>query len=107
MKSLTWSSWLCFPTRRPGAGHPDDRLDFPGPGALPATRSCRRTPGGIRYRAAAMAFDHGPMVAYARARLVAKMSYTNIGFALAPKPNSRCRRYVTFTAQRWDTGRHH
>jgi 8-oxo-dGTP diphosphatase len=32
-----------------------------------------------------MAFDHGPMIAYARARLVAKMSYTNIGFALAPK----------------------
>jgi 8-oxo-dGTP diphosphatase len=31
-----------------------------------------------------MAFDHGPMVAYARTRLVAKMSYTNIGFALAP-----------------------
>ena len=30
------------------------------------------------------AFDHGPMVEHARARLVAKMSYTNIGFALAP-----------------------
>lgn len=32
-----------------------------------------------------MAFDHGPMVSHARARLVAKLSYTNIGFALAPK----------------------
>ena len=32
-----------------------------------------------------MAFDHGPMVNDARARLVAKLSYTNIGFALAPK----------------------
>jgi ADP-ribose pyrophosphatase YjhB (NUDIX family) len=32
-----------------------------------------------------MAFDHGPMVTHARTRLVAKMSYTNIGFALAPK----------------------
>ena len=32
-----------------------------------------------------MAFDHGPMVADARARLVAKLSYTNIGFALAPR----------------------
>ena len=32
-----------------------------------------------------MAFDHGPMVAHAQARLVAKLSYTNIGFALAPK----------------------
>lgn len=33
----------------------------------------------------AMAFDHGPMVTYARSRLVAKLSYTNIGFALAPR----------------------
>ncbi|OBK12539.1 NUDIX hydrolase [Mycobacterium asiaticum] len=32
-----------------------------------------------------MAFDHGPMVTHAHARLVAKMSYTNIGFALAPR----------------------
>lgn len=32
-----------------------------------------------------MAFDHGPMITHAHARLVAKMSYTNIGFALAPK----------------------
>jgi 8-oxo-dGTP diphosphatase len=31
-----------------------------------------------------MAFDHGQMVAHAHSRLVAKMSYTNIGFALAP-----------------------
>ncbi|WP_019971213.1 NUDIX domain-containing protein [Mycobacterium sp. 141] len=31
-----------------------------------------------------MAFDHAPMVEHAQARLVAKMSYTNIGFALAP-----------------------
>jgi hypothetical protein len=32
-----------------------------------------------------MAFDHGPMVTNAHARLNAKLSYTNIGFALAPK----------------------
>ncbi len=31
-----------------------------------------------------MAFDHQPMVDYARSRLAAKLSYTNIGFALAP-----------------------
>ena len=31
-----------------------------------------------------MAFDHEPMVTYARSRLAAKLSYTNIGFALAP-----------------------
>ena len=32
-----------------------------------------------------MAFDHGPMVTNAHTRLVAKLSYTNIGFALAPR----------------------
>jgi len=32
-----------------------------------------------------MAFDHAPMVAHARTRLAAKLSYTNIGFALAPR----------------------
>lgn len=32
-----------------------------------------------------MAFDHGPMVTHAHSRLVAKLSYTNIGFALAPR----------------------
>ncbi|MDH6193858.1 8-oxo-dGTP diphosphatase [Mycobacterium frederiksbergense] len=31
-----------------------------------------------------MAFDHAPMVEHARNRLMAKLSYTNIGFALAP-----------------------
>lgn len=32
-----------------------------------------------------VAFDHLPMITHARARLAAKMSYTNVGFALAPK----------------------
>jgi 8-oxo-dGTP diphosphatase len=32
-----------------------------------------------------MAFDHRPMVSHARTRLVAKLSYTNLGFALAPR----------------------
>ena len=32
-----------------------------------------------------MAFDHGLMVTNAHTRLAAKLSYTNIGFALAPK----------------------
>lgn len=32
-----------------------------------------------------MAFDHGPMVTHAHTRLIAKLSYTNIGFALAPR----------------------
>ncbi len=33
----------------------------------------------------ALAFDHGPIVLAGRERLRAKLSYTNIGFALAPK----------------------
>ena len=32
-----------------------------------------------------MAFDHRPMITHAHARLMAKLSYTNIGFALAPR----------------------
>lgn len=32
-----------------------------------------------------MAFDHGPMVKHAHTRLIAKLSYTNLGFALAPR----------------------
>ncbi len=35
-------------------------------------------------RLPAMSFDHGTVVHHARARLAAKLSYTNIGFALAP-----------------------
>ena len=34
---------------------------------------------------AAMAFDHRPIVLAGRERLRAKLSYTNIGFALAPR----------------------
>jgi len=34
---------------------------------------------------ARMAFDHGPIVLAGRERLRAKLSYTNIGFALAPE----------------------
>ena len=34
---------------------------------------------------AALAFDHGPIVLAGRERLRAKLSYTNIGFALAPQ----------------------
>lgn len=47
-----------------------------------------------------MAFDHAPMVDHARTRLNAKLSYTNIGFALAPR-NSRSPRCATSTERRW------
>lgn len=36
-------------------------------------------------RLPATAFDHGPIVLAGRERLRAKLSYTNVGFALAPK----------------------
>jgi ADP-ribose pyrophosphatase YjhB (NUDIX family) len=32
-----------------------------------------------------MAFDHRPMITHAHTRLIAKLSYTNIGFGLAPR----------------------
>jgi ADP-ribose pyrophosphatase YjhB (NUDIX family) len=32
-----------------------------------------------------LAFDHRPMINHAHTRLIAKLSYTNIGFALAPR----------------------
>jgi ADP-ribose pyrophosphatase YjhB (NUDIX family) len=47
-----------------------------------------RLPGDTRWhpidRLPAMAFDHGSIVALGRERLRAKLSYTNVGFALAP-----------------------
>ena len=44
----------------------------------------RTTPRGIRSRPPETAFDHGAIVLAGRERLRAKLSYTNIGFALAP-----------------------
>ncbi|MBS9534302.1 NUDIX hydrolase [Mycobacterium sp. M1] len=74
---------------------------FSDPGRVPGTRTIASTflglvpapadpelPADTRWHPVdalpEMAFDHAVMVADARARLVAKMSYTNIGFALAP-----------------------
>ena len=48
-------------------------------------RRARRTPPGIRSTALPpMAFDHGAIALAGRDRLRAKLSYTNLGFALAP-----------------------
>lgn len=82
--------------------HLEQLAVFSDPARVPATRTIASTflglvpspatpelPPDTRWHPAAklptMAFDHGPMVDHARARLVAKMSYTNIGFALAPR----------------------
>jgi 8-oxo-dGTP diphosphatase len=81
--------------------HLEQLAVFSEPTRLPGTRTIASTflglvpspaipelPPDTRWHPVAtlppMAFDHGPMVAHARTRLAAKMSYTNIGFALAP-----------------------
>ncbi|UBV18533.1 NUDIX hydrolase [Mycolicibacterium fortuitum] len=55
----------------------------------PSTPSTPALPPDTRWHPVSdlppMAFDHAPMVEHARNRLAAKLSYTNIGFALAPK----------------------
>ncbi len=81
--------------------HLEQLAVFSDPGRVPGARTIASTflglvpspatpelPPDTRWQPvnalAPMAFDHGTMVEHARNRLVAKMSYTNIGFALAP-----------------------
>src|SRR3954451_1056645 len=47
---------------------------------------------------AELAFDHGPIVLAGRERLQAKLSYTNIGFALAPKTFTMSELSAIYTA---------
>jgi ADP-ribose pyrophosphatase YjhB (NUDIX family) len=47
---------------------------------------------------APMAFDHGPIVLAGRERLQAKLSYTNIGFALAPESFTMSELSAIYTA---------
>ena len=74
---------LSDPARNPAPPGARDRL----PRACPV-RDRRRDPRGHglapRRRSAAGAFDHGAIVDVGLRRLRAKLSYTNIGFALAP-----------------------
>jgi 8-oxo-dGTP diphosphatase len=82
--------------------HLEQLAVFSDPGRVPDTRTIASTflglvpspatpalPPDTRWHPVAalppMAFDHRPMITHAHARLVAKLSYTNIGFALAPK----------------------
>jgi 8-oxo-dGTP diphosphatase len=82
--------------------HLEQLAVFSDPSRVPDTRTIASTflglvpspavpalPADTRWHPVAalppMAFDHGPMVTHAHSRLVAKLSYTNIGFALAPK----------------------
>ena len=57
--------------------------------ALVPTNTRPRVPADTAWHAVdalpATAFDHGSIIASARERLRAKLSYTNIGFALAPE----------------------
>ena len=86
------------PRARPPRAARDAQRPRPEPAALgardrlPRPRPDRRRPGASRRHALApgrraaarLAFDHGPIVLAGRERLRAKLSYTNIGFALAP-----------------------
>ena len=57
-----------------------------------STRRSPPTRAGTRSTTSrTLAFDHGPIVLAGRERLRAKLSYTNIGFALAPRARSRSR----------------
>ena len=73
------------PTRVPGAAH--HRVDVPRPGALPRhPGAAARHPLASGERAAADGVrPPDRWSTHAHTRLVAKLSYTNIGFALAPR----------------------
>ena len=85
-RSPTWSSW------RPAATRPATRAARVLATAYLAlvaadvdAAGSRRTRPGIRWTTLPpTAFDHGSIIGSARERLRAKLSYTNIGFALAP-----------------------
>lgn len=82
--------------------HLEQLAVFSDPGRVPGTRTIASTflglvpspatpelPPDTRWHPVGalppMAFDHQTMIDNAHARLVAKLSYTNIGFALAPR----------------------
>ena len=54
-----------------------------------------------------LAFDHGPIVLAGRERLRAKLSYTNIGFALAPATFTMSELSAIYTAALGYAGRPH
>lgn len=75
-------------TRSDPARDPTERVLATAYLALVATDHEPRVPADTAWHAVdslpATAFDHGSIVGSARERLRAKLSYTNIGFALAP-----------------------
>ena len=85
------------------AGTPPGGSSRPATSASSRTGSTRRfrtTPPGTRStRLPGLAFDHRELVLAGRGRLRAKLSYTNIGFALAP-PSSRSRSCARSTRPR-------
>ena len=87
MRLLTSSSWLCSPTQRGCPGTRTIASTFLGLVPSPADAgAARRIPGGTlsahcrQWRSTTARWSATP-----HSRLVAKMSYTNIGFALAPR----------------------
>jgi len=75
----TSSSSRCSPSPT-GCRAPGDRLDLPRLVPSPPPGAATGHPLASGDSLPRMAFDHGPMVTHAQARLAAKMSYTNIDF---------------------------
>ena len=76
-------------TRSDPARDPRERVLATAYLALVTTGAQARLPADTRWYTVdelpSMAFDHGSIIGSARERLRAKLSYTNIGFALAPE----------------------
>ena len=77
----TWSSWRRGPSGGADASPPPTSASS----APASTPSFPPTPRGTRSTSCPQtAFDHGSFALAGRERLRAKLSYTNLGFALAP-----------------------
>ena len=76
----TWSD----PDRHPGPLGARDRVPRPRPARHRPARPGRHALASAWTRSPQTAFDHGAIVLAGRERLRGKLSYSNIGFALAP-----------------------
>ena len=83
--SLTSSSWARGASRAAARSAASSQPPSSGSCRPASTRSFPRTRAGIPSTTSRqLAFDHGEIVLAGRERLRGKLSYTNVGFALAP-----------------------
>ena len=75
---------LCDPHRVPGRPYGGHRLPRAGAAGRRPAAAARTPPGTRSTTLPPTALDHGIIIERAHRRLQAKLSYTNIGFALAP-----------------------